>query len=1143
MKRLLFIFLCICMPWIARGQMYELRYWLDNNESITEQKVSADKTIKFDIDSKTLSPGLHTLSLQVVESDGTASTPHTVSFYYAGDPNIKSIECWFDEKSQNRESIPVEGNMANLNYDVSQLDAGLHKISFQVVTSSGQASTIEERYFLRTLTDDEMGTMRCIYNIDGTDTSYEAGRFDKGIYNFDLDVSDLTDGLHRITYMLVNKNGTATSQQTAFFYKVPLGGAGIMRYDYWINDKDEVHTIYLPEHTNTYSLIELLPVEERPIRTSCFQFEVKDGKPMLYAKNDFHLFFYDTSYRLAEVNREYVDYNVSQEINDISDLQATQSFVRPNKDEIKWFKFDANYGDSIAIKSSQATSLQILSATGKELYSVEGSKSVSYGGCHVYDNGTYYVAVHDVTGSKDDITLEVQHIDRFAVFEHTPERMSGVGKTIMYFKGNGLEHVKSIELYNDDCCLTPDTIIGISSNMLARFSTIEKVPSDKKFNLKIFFNNEQKNDYMTMILENAVTFEPVNMGDIKVDIQTKGIVAVPFPIKVTVKNTGNVGCYGIPLNIAFDNVEIIDDFDFMSFKMFMSKELNETRDFFTYSDNLLGKGKKGFFMPMLIPYIGPYEEITYVFGVTTKVAHAKFNFYAWAGNPWYAPCAVYSPNIVYGAKKSFSTKSCDDSDSNLPDINSFFPSTPIKPIYPSDNPNQPYDPNLIYGPGDAIDDLTDFPISPGQLGKIGAGIGETIAGISQGATRMRDDAVLKAYGFDPSDPANDEYRYHYRESVRSPREIADNVFPTPFRNSTSKASGTDRKSIEDLANSPCPDPVPHPTVILIPGDPNEMTGYVSASGSHYMTDSIKNVSYDIEFENDPEIANSSAHVITIENQLDASKFDTSSFTPRDITISGRKIELNAEQNFVKTIDLRPAINAIGELRCDYDSQKGLAKWTLTSLDPMTMEPTDGIMQGILPVNYDGTSGIGNVTYSVDLKNRFLDGTEISNKASIIFDNNDAIETPVWTNIIDAIPPVTHVSEVEQVNDTIVRVHFDGDDNRSGVWKYALYVQYGDNTDWNQVAEIDSTHLDFRFYENIDYGFCVVATDSAGNVEQKIIQREYTFLNGKGEVVDNISTPQENKVATNRAYDLNGRLIQEEGYRGIIIKSRKKLLKR
>ena len=36
---------------------------------------------------------------------------------------------------------------------------------------------------------------------------------------------------------------------------------------------------------------------------------------------------------------------------------------------------------------------------------------------------------------------------------------------------------------------------------------------------------------------------------------------------------------------------------------------------------------------------------------------------------------------------------------------------------------------------------------------------------------------------------------------------------------------------------------------------------------------------------------------------------------------------------------------------------------------------------------------------------------------------------------------------------------------------------------------DSTEVDFRIYNGLYYGFCTLATDSAGNVEQKILQPE------------------------------------------------------
>ena len=261
-----------------------------------------------------------------------------------------------------------------------------------------------------------------------------------------------------------------------------------------------------------------------------------------------------------------------------------------------------------------------------------------------------------------------------------------------------------------------------------------------------------------------------------------------------------------------------------------------------------------------------------------------------------------------------------------------------------------------------------------------------------------------------------------------------------------------------------------------------------------MSDEVKTIGYDIEFENDPEIANSAAHRIVIENQLDPTKFDLKTFTPKDITLSGKKVELNGSKSFVQTLDLRPEIDAIAELQCAYNVQTGLIRWTFTSLDPMSMEPTDDIMQGVLPVNYDGTSGIGNVTYTVDLLKTFPDGTEISNKASIIFDNNDAIETPVWTNTIDAVCPEGRVTEAVLANDSTATIRCEGSDARSGVWKYEVYVQYGSGELWEKVGDCpaDSAEVSFRVYDSMDYGFCALAVDSAGNVEQKELAREATL---------------------------------------------------
>ena len=66
----------------------------------------------------------------------------------------------------------------------------------------------------------------------------------------------------------------------------------------------------------------------------------------------------------------------------------------------------------------------------------------------------------------------------------------------------------------------------------------------------------------------------------------------------------------------------------------------------------------------------------------------------------------------------------------------------------------------------------------------------------------------------------------------------------------------------------------------------------------------------------------------------------------------------------------------------------------------------------------------------------------------------------------------------------------GEDEGAGIWKYDLYCEEGTSGAWRKVAEVpnDSVYK-FKSVEGIDYGFCVIATDSAGNVEQKELVRE------------------------------------------------------
>ena len=272
-------------------------------------------------------------------------------------------------------------------------------------------------------------------------------------------------------------------------------------------------------------------------------------------------------------------------------------------------------------------------------------------------------------------------------------------------------------------------------------------------------------------------------------------------------------------------------------------------------------------------------------------------------------------------------------------------------------------------------------------------------------------------------------------------------------------------------------------------DPNDIYGYQAQSGSKAIKKGLEEVYYTIEFENDPEFASTSAHEVTVTDTLDHTRFDLDSFRPTGLKIGDRQVELDGEPSTIVTVDMRPEVNAIAQMNLDYNAEKGIAKWKFISLDPMTMEPTDNPMSGFLPVNSDG-NGIGEVSFHIGLRSTLDDGDKIENRAAIVFDQNDPIITPTWTNIVDTIAPQSRIISCETKNDNTIALRFEGSDNRSGIWKYDVYAQQGAEAPWIKIAEdVEDDEYEFEGFEGINYGFYVVATDSAGNVEPKVPGRE------------------------------------------------------
>ena len=168
-------------------------------------------------------------------------------------------------------------------------------------------------------------------------------------------------------------------------------------------------------------------------------------------------------------------------------------------------------------------------------------------------------------------------------------------------------------------------------------------------------------------------------------------------------------------------------------------------------------------------------------------------------------------------------------------------------------------------------------------------------------------------------------------------------------------------------------------------------------------------------------------------------------------------------------------------------------WIFQSIDPETgVAPVDAI--GFLPVNDTLIgNGEGFVTFSVLCDDGMMTGDTISEQADIIFDENDNILTNIYTNMFDAVAPVSVTvcdsSNVAFDNTLIFKSVATDDENGSGVRQVDLYVNI-DNTQYvlagsmfpDSIASRDTLALSYRLGKGSLYQFVIQAIDNVGNKE-------------------------------------------------------------
>ncbi|MBR1415667.1 MAG: pre-peptidase C-terminal domain-containing protein [Prevotella sp.] len=270
------------------------------------------------------------------------------------------------------------------------------------------------------------------------------------------------------------------------------------------------------------------------------------------------------------------------------------------------------------------------------------------------------------------------------------------------------------------------------------------------------------------------------------------------------------------------------------------------------------------------------------------------------------------------------------------------------------------------------------------------------------------------------------------------------------------------------------------TDVVASWDPNEMAGPQGVGPQHYLGPT-QTVSYRILFENKAE-AGDAAYRVRVSDDLDPEVFDVST------------------------------------VRFGETSHDGVGyNWKMTREGNRLSWDIQGIE---LPPNVNAPEGEGFVSFSVDLKPGLADGTQIKNKATIIFDKNFPIETNDFVNTLDLAAPVTTMSETRYVTEaSAMRVTCSASDAASGVQSYLLFVSENGG-DYSYYGQSVTPVIDYpvEAENGHTYSFFVLATDNVGNTER--LQPQSVEGQATG-----ISTLQADPAtATISVYTLDGRYV-------------------
>ena len=287
-------------------------------------------------------------------------------------------------------------------------------------------------------------------------------------------------------------------------------------------------------------------------------------------------------------------------------------------------------------------------------------------------------------------------------------------------------------------------------------------------------------------------------------------------------------------------------------------------------------------------------------------------------------------------------------------------------------------------------------------------------------------------------------------------------------------------------NPPPPPPVPKPIYSygdphnINAHDPNEILGDAGDGSALHSVLPSTVLPYTVLFENNGDAPATEVFVtVPLSSAVDPGSVQLTGFG-----FGNTSIPLQAGSSFAQNLtnlNLANGDNVSASGR--YDAASNSLVFTIEAINPATGDVDGRPDGGFLPPDDAAGDGEGYVSFQVAPNAGLATGTQVFENASIVFDKNAAIETPVWSNMIDGSAPSSHVNALPaSVPPGNFKVSWSGSDAGSGIASFDVYVSDNGKAFTRWKAHTTATSATFAGVVGHRYAFFSVATDRVGNTQ-------------------------------------------------------------